>query len=215
MILHSVDFIGGDFDVGAFSTVGDGLSDPEFAAPSNSLLCCLGGLDDTCRECTSFIIMPRHPHTWIVYSHGCYKFDNADVGFRPRDLTAHFPAFLHLRVTNLPGPDRIVRSDQAQQRQTPLQATSATIRIEHSDLVDPAQCHADRRDSARCQYRPCGKRSCTVFVVAAHRLDAQAPCSSAWPKLLSLCLSAGTGRAGQSPRRDSQALCLTSSGLCP
>ena len=29
---------------------------------------------------------------------------------------------------------------------------------------------------------------------------------------LSLRLSAGAGRAGQSPRRDSQALCLTSSG---
>ena len=31
-------------------------------------------------------------------------------------------------------------------------------------------------------------------------------------KSLSLSLSAGAGRAGQSPRRDSQALCLTSSG---
>ena len=44
------------------------------------------------------------------YSHGCYNFDNADMGFGPRDLTAHFPAFLNLRVTNL------VRSDQAHQR---------------------------------------------------------------------------------------------------
>ena len=39
---------------------------------------------------------------------------------------------------------------------------------------------------------------------------------------LSLCLSvslslcpAEAGRTGQSPRRDSQALCLTSTGLCP
>ena len=32
---------------------------------------------------------------------------------------------------------------------------------------------------------------------------------------LSLSLSGGAGRAGQSPRRDSQALCLTSSGHCP
>ena len=38
------------------------------------------------------------------------------MGFGPRDLTAHFPAFLHLRVTNLPRPDSIMRSDQARQR---------------------------------------------------------------------------------------------------
>ena len=79
--------------------------------------------------------------------------------------TAHFPAFLHLRVTNRPGPVSIVRSDQAQQRRMEKatgryererlrkrlgqQAASST-----ADLVDPAQCNADRRDSALCQYRP-------------------------------------------------------------
>ena len=55
-------------------------------------------------------------HLEGLHSHRCYKFDNADMGFGPRDLTAYFPAFLHLRVTNLPGLDRIMRSDQAQQR---------------------------------------------------------------------------------------------------
>ena len=79
---------------------------PEFEAPSNSLLWGLGGLDETCRECTNFIIMQRHVCTWNVHAHGCY------TGFGPRDLTAHFPAFVHLRVTNLPGPDSIMRSDQ-------------------------------------------------------------------------------------------------------
>ena len=34
---HNVDFIGGGFDMSAFSTVGDVFSDPEFAAPGNSL----------------------------------------------------------------------------------------------------------------------------------------------------------------------------------
>ena len=102
MINHSVDFVGGDFNMSAFSTVGD-----------VSLLWGLGSLDETCREYTGFIIMPSHPHTWRV---GCYKFDSADMGFGPRDLTAHFPAFLHLRVTNLPRPDTIMRSDQARQR---------------------------------------------------------------------------------------------------
>ena len=115
---HSVDFIGGDFNMNAFSTVGDVFSDPKFAAPGNSLLWSPGGLDETCRECTGFIIMPRHRDTWRVQSHGCCKFDYADMGFGPRDLPAHFPAFLHLRVTNLPGPDSTMRSDQARQRRT-------------------------------------------------------------------------------------------------
>ena len=40
-------------------------------------------------------------------SHGCYKFDNAALGFGPRDQSAHLPVFLHLRNTNLPGPSSI------------------------------------------------------------------------------------------------------------
>ena len=35
---HNVDFIGGDFNMSAFSTVGDMFSDPEFSAPGNSFL---------------------------------------------------------------------------------------------------------------------------------------------------------------------------------
>ena len=115
------------FNMSAFSIVGDVCSDPEFAAPGKSLLWSLGGLDETCLECTGFVVMPRHPHTWRVQPHGCYKFDNADMEFRPRDLTAHFPAFLHLRVTNLPGPDSIMAErsstttmDKAADRAAPL-----------------------------------------------------------------------------------------------
>ena len=35
---HNADFMGGDFSKSAFSSVGDVFSDPEFAAPGNSLL---------------------------------------------------------------------------------------------------------------------------------------------------------------------------------
>ena len=35
---HNVDFIVGDFNMSAFSTVGDVFSDPEFSAPGNSFL---------------------------------------------------------------------------------------------------------------------------------------------------------------------------------
>ena len=42
--------------------------------------------------------MPQRPHTWRDQAHGCYTFDNADLGFVPSDLIAHFPVFLHLRA---------------------------------------------------------------------------------------------------------------------
>ena len=93
----------------ALSTVGDVFSDPEFSAPGNSFLWGLGSLEEQYRECTG-------PDEWRVDSHGCYKFDNAALGFAPRDQSAHLPVFLHLRTTNLPGPDSIMRSEHTQQR---------------------------------------------------------------------------------------------------
>ena len=62
MVQHHVDFIGGDINMSAFSTVGDVFTDPEVAAPGNWLLWGLGGLDDTCRKCTGFLIVPKRPH---------------------------------------------------------------------------------------------------------------------------------------------------------
>ena len=50
---HSVDFIGGDFNMSALSTVGDVFSDPEFSAPGNSFLRGLGALEEQYRECTA------------------------------------------------------------------------------------------------------------------------------------------------------------------
>ena len=117
--------MGGDFNRSAFSTVGDVFADPEFAAPGNSLLWGLGALDDPCRERTGFLIMPKRLYEWRVDSHGCYKFNNADLGFAPRETTAHFPpVFLHLRTTNFPGPDSITRSEHAQQRRMERAAAS-------------------------------------------------------------------------------------------
>ena len=113
---HNVDFIGGDFNMSAFSTVGDVFSDPEFSAPGNSFLWGLGALEEQYCECAGFLIMPKRPYEWRVDSHGRYKYDNTALGLGPRDQTAHLPVFLHLRTTNLPGPDSIMRSEHAQQR---------------------------------------------------------------------------------------------------
>ena len=90
---HDVDFIGGDFNMGAFSADGDVFA-----------------------ERTGFLIMPKRPYEWRVDSNGCYTFKYADLPLGPRDSSAHFPVFLHLRTINLQGPDSITRSEQAQQR---------------------------------------------------------------------------------------------------
>ena len=63
---HNVDFIGGDFNMSAFSTVGDVFSDPEFSAPGNSFLWRLGALEEPNRERTGFLIMPKRPYEWNV-----------------------------------------------------------------------------------------------------------------------------------------------------
>ena len=41
------------------------------------------------RERTGFLIMPKRPYEWRGDSHGCYKFNNADLALGP-DTTAHF-----------------------------------------------------------------------------------------------------------------------------
>ena len=116
MLEYNVDFIGGDFNMSAFSTVRDVFSDPEFSAPGHSCLWGLGALDEQHRECTGFLIMPKRPYEWRVDSHGCYKIDNSALGLGPRDQSAHLPVFLHLRNTDIPGPNSAMRSEQAQQR---------------------------------------------------------------------------------------------------
>ena len=68
MLEHKVDFIGGDFNMSASSTVSDVFSDPEFSAPGHSCLWGLGALDEQHRECTGFLSSCPSDHTngvWI------------------------------------------------------------------------------------------------------------------------------------------------------
>ena len=67
----------------AFSTVGDVFADLEFSAPGNSPLWELRAMKDLNRECTGFLIMPKRPYELRVDSHGCYKFNNADLALGP------------------------------------------------------------------------------------------------------------------------------------
>ena len=59
---HNVDFIGGDFNMSAFSTDGDVFTVAEFSASGNSFLWRLGALEESNRECADFLIMPKHPY---------------------------------------------------------------------------------------------------------------------------------------------------------
>ena len=63
---HNVDFIGGDFNMSAFSTVGDVFSDPEFAAPGNSFLWGLERWKSQIASARGFLIMPKRPCEWNV-----------------------------------------------------------------------------------------------------------------------------------------------------
>ena len=88
----------------AFSTVGDVFAEPEFLAPSNSLLWGLGALEDSKRERTGFLSMLKRPYEWYVHAHGCHKFNSADLALGPRETTAHFPVFSTSTHHQLPGP---------------------------------------------------------------------------------------------------------------
>ena len=88
MILHSVDFTGGDFNMSTFSTVGDAFSDHVV-------------------ECTGFIVMPQQAAHMEGSLMRLLQVDNADLGFGPRFISVS-PTF--------PGLGSIMRSDQAQQR---------------------------------------------------------------------------------------------------
>ena len=101
---HNVDFIGGDFNMSAFSTVGDVFTDDEFSAPGNSLLWGLGALEEPNRECAGFLIMPKRPYEWRVHSHGCYKFDNALLGLGPRDQSLIFRCSFIFAIPICPDP---------------------------------------------------------------------------------------------------------------
>ena len=84
----------------------------------------LGALEDSNRQRTRFLILPKRPKKWHVDAHSCQIFNNADLGFGPRDTMAHFPVFLHLCTTNFPGPDSMTCSDQALQKRLKRQGTA-------------------------------------------------------------------------------------------
>ena len=116
MLEYKVDFIGGDFNMSAFSTVSDVFSDPEFSAPGHSCLWGLGALDEQHRECTGFLIMPKRPYEWRVDSHGRYKIDLFCAWPWPLGSVCPPSCLPPPPQYRYPGPNSAMRREQAQQR---------------------------------------------------------------------------------------------------
>ena len=96
MLEYNVDFIGGDFNMSAFSTVSDLSSRINRVFSTWSIRVC----GDSVRWMSSIVSAlvssscPSAHMNGVFDSHGCYKFDKAALGLGPRDQTAHLPVFL-------------------------------------------------------------------------------------------------------------------------
>ena len=96
-------------------------------------------------DCTGFLCMPRRPFHWVVNKHGAHTFSNDQLGLNERDESTHYPVFMHLWSTYLPGgTPAALRSDAAQARRL-LKATTKNERKRQRRLnqaaaskVDPA-----------------------------------------------------------------------------
>ena len=82
---------------------------------------------------------PKRPNEWRVDSHGCYKFDNAALGFGPRDQSAHLPVFLHLRTTNLPAPPASCAASMHNKEEWTAGITNMTVHERDVHDCDPVR----------------------------------------------------------------------------
>ena len=65
---------------------------------------------------------------WFVNKHGVHTFSNDQLGLNERDESTHYPVFMHLWATHLPGGTRAsLRSDAAQVRRN-LRAAGKNVR---------------------------------------------------------------------------------------
>ena len=156
MLEHNVDFIGGDFNMSAFSTVSDVFSDPEFSAPGHACLWGLGALDEQHRERTGFLIMPKRPYEWRVDSHGCYKFDKAALVL---DLEINLLTSLCSSIFATPiFPDPAVSCAVSKHNKEGLTANITNLSVRGNDAHDHALVHEGVSDAAR-QYHMSPSRS--------------------------------------------------------
>ena len=146
MTQHNVDFIGGDFNMSAFSTVGDVFSDAEFSAPGNSFLWGLGALEEPNRECAGFLIMPKRPYERRGDTHGCYKFDNAALGPRVTKPLTFLCSFISAPPTCLAPTASCAVSKHNKEG---LSADITNLSVRRNDAHDHAPVHQGVSDASR------------------------------------------------------------------
>ena len=158
--------------------------------------------------------MPKRPYEWRVDSHGCYKFDNAALGFGPRDqpLTS-LCSCIFVPQTCL-APTASCAANMHNKEEWNAGIKNMTVREEDVHDRDPVrQGHVSAflftPSAVACD--SFASQLCLPTALTLGRF-ASSPCPCPCP-CPSLCLcQQGLAGTGQSPRRDSQALCLTSSG---
>ena len=138
MAQYDADFIGGDFNMGAFSTVGDVFADPEISAPGNSLL---WGLVPWATQIASVLGFSSWPSARMngMWMHTAATNSATRIWhLGPETPRPTFLFFLHLRTTKFPGPDSITRSQQAQQRRLERKASKHERRQCQRKLTQPS-----------------------------------------------------------------------------
>ena len=126
--LFDVDFVDGDLNRAAKGTVADVFSDAEFMAPGSIPLWGAGGLEGDDTDCTGFLCMPRRQFHWFVNKHGVHTFSNDQLGLHESDKCTHYPVFMHLWATYLPGGTRAALRSNAAQARRLLKATTKNER---------------------------------------------------------------------------------------
>ena len=84
-----VEFIRGDFNRAAKSTIAEVFNDTEFMAPGSVPLWGAGGPEGDDTDCTGFLYIPRRPFSWLIKQHGLYTFANKQLGLTERETKAH------------------------------------------------------------------------------------------------------------------------------
>ena len=191
----------------AFSTVSDVFSYPEFSAPGQSFLCGLGALEEQNRERTGFLIMPKAPIRVGVWIHMAAT--SLTTQRWASDLVINLLTSLCSYLSAPPiclAPPASRAASMHNLEEWNAGITNMTVR--EGDVHD--------RDPVRQ-----GHVSAYLFTPSAAACESLASplCSPTaltlghFASSLCLCLCLhGLAGTGQSPRRDSQALCLTSSG---
>ena len=91
--------------------------------------------------------MARDSCAWRVHKHGVHTFSDDQLGLAESDEGTHYPVFMHLWATNLPGGSRaVLRSDAAQWRRH-LEAATKNDHKRQRLLDQAAASKADRAAS--------------------------------------------------------------------